>query len=236
MGNEITLNGTRYISAASASDSFHMTRDYIARLCRQNRVAGKRIGRSWFVAEQSLKEFIVSQQYVRTLRNEELSKERIGTYHYSQLPFDEDSSRDAASSGVSIKDQFENALTQPRRHAASTIASDLTNTPSGASYAALHMAHVPLYQIPPALEIIHKLIALLCACLFFTCGYAILDPSGLHTGTSFAEEGIGNLGRMAMESETKLPSDVSGFTAAAAYPINLINSVRHDIAIPRVLH
>lgn len=182
MSNEIILDGATYVSAGTASKSFDMTRDYIARLCREKRVNGQRIGKNWFVSEHSLKEFIVAQRCARALRNGSLSQERIIEYHtHRTVP-----SKQTAPAGVAqtIKTQLERTVSHPKKGTAAA-ASEIMNTPSGVAQAALQAVHVPLYQITPVLDVVHRLIAALCACCIFFGGYAILDPSGLHTNVSF---------------------------------------------------
>src|SRR3989344_2032937 len=59
MSDEIFFDGKRYISAHDAASSSDLTRDYIARLCRDGRVTGRRIGKNWYVEHASLKDFLI---------------------------------------------------------------------------------------------------------------------------------------------------------------------------------
>lgn len=222
MSNEITLNGMTYISAGSASKSFHMTRDYIARLCRENRVKGERIGKSWFVVEQSLKEFLLSQKYSRALRAESLSQERRNEYYIQQVQPAASMQR-LSQTSQTIKQQLEQTFAQRRSVSAATA--ELMNTPSGVAHAALQAAHIPIYQVTPFLEVIHKLMAVLCACFIFFAGYAILDPIGMHSGTVLAYNGIQKANSALESLTTTLPANTKAFTASASDPIQALQAV-----------
>ena len=58
MSDEIFFNGVRFISAQEAGEISNFTRDYVARLCRDGRVRGRRVGKNWYVDESALKELI----------------------------------------------------------------------------------------------------------------------------------------------------------------------------------
>src|SRR3989344_5639505 len=81
MSDEIFFDGKRFISANDAASSADLTRDYIARLCRDGRVAGRRIGKNWYVDQASLKAFLITQEYAKSLRSESLTSERAREYH-----------------------------------------------------------------------------------------------------------------------------------------------------------
>src|SRR3989338_3253027 len=86
MSDEIFFDGKRYISAHDAAASADLTRDYIARLCRDGRVAGRRIGKNWYVDHASLKDFLVTQEYAKSSRSESLVRERVYEYHGGNAP------------------------------------------------------------------------------------------------------------------------------------------------------
>jgi hypothetical protein len=56
--NEFVLNGARYVSAREIARTHGYDRDYIARLCRQGKVSGHRLGRHWYVHVESFADFI----------------------------------------------------------------------------------------------------------------------------------------------------------------------------------
>lgn len=55
MGNELFFEEKKYISASRASKLIGYNSDYIGQLCRKGSLTCRRIGRVWFVEEESLK-------------------------------------------------------------------------------------------------------------------------------------------------------------------------------------
>lgn len=55
--DELTVNKTKYISSKRAAKESGYAQDYIGQLIRQGKLQAERVGRSWYVSEQSLKEF-----------------------------------------------------------------------------------------------------------------------------------------------------------------------------------
>jgi len=80
VSNEIYFDGSRFISAYDAARTVGVTRDYIGRLCRDGRIVGKRVGKLWYVEENSLNAFLVERGYLREVRKSELSKSRSDEY------------------------------------------------------------------------------------------------------------------------------------------------------------
>jgi hypothetical protein len=56
--NEFVLNGARYLSAREIARKHGYVRDYVARLCREGKVSGHRLGRNWYVHVESFADFI----------------------------------------------------------------------------------------------------------------------------------------------------------------------------------
>src|SRR3989344_1551451 len=83
MTDEIFFNGIRYLSATQAAQNSGLNPDYVAQLCRGNKIHGRRIGRNWYVSDESLSSFLVSQSYQKSLRRKELARERVNEYHSS---------------------------------------------------------------------------------------------------------------------------------------------------------
>ena len=76
MSDEIFFDGVRYISAGEAGELAGFTRDYVARLCKDGRLVGKRIGKQWYVSQGSIQSFVLAQGYARAKRGEELAQAR----------------------------------------------------------------------------------------------------------------------------------------------------------------
>ncbi len=80
MSNEIFFDGLKYISAGDASETTGLSRDYIARLCRDGKLRGRRVGKNWYVDEESLRRFGIEQEHQKAVRRVQLSEERVREY------------------------------------------------------------------------------------------------------------------------------------------------------------
>ena len=80
MTDELFFDGARYISAADAAGISNLTRDYIARLAREGKIIGKQVGRGWYVNQESLRTFLVAQEYTNAQRRGALVRERQQEY------------------------------------------------------------------------------------------------------------------------------------------------------------
>jgi hypothetical protein len=56
--DELMISGKRYISSRRAGKEYHYHADYIGQLVRAGKVAGQKVGRSWYVAEASLASYL----------------------------------------------------------------------------------------------------------------------------------------------------------------------------------
>jgi hypothetical protein len=54
----ISLNGCRYFLASEAAADFGFSGDYIARLARQGKISGRRVGKKWYVEPESLRAYL----------------------------------------------------------------------------------------------------------------------------------------------------------------------------------
>ncbi|PCI28012.1 hypothetical protein COB55_04685, partial [Candidatus Wolfebacteria bacterium] len=61
MGEELNLGGKRYISSKRAAQITSYTSDYIGQLCRAGKLECTRVGRSWFVSEDSMNKHVEGQ-------------------------------------------------------------------------------------------------------------------------------------------------------------------------------
>ncbi len=80
MNSEIFFNGIRYISANEAASISGLTRDYIARQCREGRIDGKRVGKNWYLENSSFEQFLILREHAASERSETLAKERALEY------------------------------------------------------------------------------------------------------------------------------------------------------------
>jgi hypothetical protein len=59
--DELEIDGKKYLSSKRAAREHKYHIDYIGQLIRAGRVAGRKVGRSWYVEEASLKEYLISE-------------------------------------------------------------------------------------------------------------------------------------------------------------------------------
>jgi hypothetical protein len=72
----IDIAGVRHVAAAVLAAQSGYCRDYIARLARQRRIAGRQVGRQWYIEERSFWAFVTEQEIRRGERRILLSAER----------------------------------------------------------------------------------------------------------------------------------------------------------------
>jgi hypothetical protein len=72
----VDIGGIRHVAAGKLAAESGYSRDYIARLARQHRVAGHRLGRQWYIHEQSFRDFVNLQEVLREQRRLRLIAER----------------------------------------------------------------------------------------------------------------------------------------------------------------
>jgi hypothetical protein len=61
--SEIIIGGVPYHSAAEIARKYGYVRDYVARLCRQGKVRGQRLGKLWYVDTESFATFVRGQTH-----------------------------------------------------------------------------------------------------------------------------------------------------------------------------
>ncbi|MBU2158933.1 helix-turn-helix domain-containing protein, partial [Patescibacteria group bacterium] len=74
------------ISTKEASELSGYNSDYLSRLCRENKIEGTQVGRTWLVSRSSLQSFIRSQEERKRGLAESLSKEREREYRKVTSP------------------------------------------------------------------------------------------------------------------------------------------------------
>lgn len=201
MNDEIYFDGVKYVSASDASVHSGLSRDYIARLCREGKVRGRRIGKNWYVERDSFQVFIVEQGYRRGRRSELLARERVREYHAS--------GREAVTPVTppgSIRGSSSNKILQSRKKIFPSVSQTAFNvhealaraivrklpTRSGgvlqatagtASQLSAHMG-ASLHALSPLKEFVHKIIALAFALMLMVGTYAFVDPEAAHSASN----------------------------------------------------
>ncbi len=84
MGEELIFQGKRYVTAAAAASSAGYTNDYVARLCREGKVEGRMVGKTWHVEEDSFFHFVLEANQQKEKRKKELSRTRKKEYGFSE--------------------------------------------------------------------------------------------------------------------------------------------------------
>ena len=180
MNDEIFFSGKRYISAGSAAPSVDFTRDYVARLCREGKIEARRVGKQWYVEMESLKSFIVTQEYKRAKRNQVLArfraKEDKDSPHSYLLAEGPAILQPALEKMRGMQDALDRTAATHTTDAMGSV-KHLFNTPGGLAHAALQTAHIPVHTLTPLTELLHKVTALAFALMLTFGTYAAVDPS-----------------------------------------------------------
>lgn len=175
MSDEIFFDGVRYVSAGEAGNSVGFTRDYVARLCKESKLRGKRVGKQWYVSPAEVKDFAIRQEYTRAKRSEELAQARKSEYQNGgRHVVHEDppvTIRPTHSHG-SIQEAFQSVVSRVPHQVSLRSAQVLTSAPL---HAASLKAHAGAQVFPPALELLHKFIAITIAVLFTAGTFVLVD-------------------------------------------------------------
>ena len=241
MTDEISSDGLRYVSAAEAALKCDLHRDYIARLAREGKVQGRRVGRNWYINEDSLKSFVIKQAYRREIRKKSLSSERTRDFlhSYSRTTSFESSylSRHIAPEASGVVEDLNSKYLSEKKNLTSNLEQDVIpadrnlhvflNSPAGITHAAMQSTHVTHF-ISPAMEFMHKLIAMTFAISVTFGTYALLDRQFERVAEQSIRENIVMVQRSILHlvsQGTMLATDTrrnevvqSGAAAAADFP------------------
>lgn len=80
----IEIDGVRHVAAAVLAAKSGYSRDYIARLARHRRIAGRQLGTRWYIDELSFWTFFVQQEAQRVARRTLLASSRRREYQTAQ--------------------------------------------------------------------------------------------------------------------------------------------------------
>ena len=73
----VSINGERYVKASSIARELGYTSDYVGQLCRDGKVDAERVGRGWFVSEQSIREHKKDRYRSTRAKSKEAVKEAV---------------------------------------------------------------------------------------------------------------------------------------------------------------
>ncbi|MEK7132551.1 MAG: hypothetical protein AAB830_00715, partial [Patescibacteria group bacterium] len=186
MTDEIFFDGIRYISASEAAREAGLTRDYVARLCRENKIRGKQVGKNWYASKEALGSFLLKQGHEHITRNEELARKRAEEYRSAFqeniLPKNQTIADTAIASVENLQPpnnlvaEVPLPLTSPQLTRAISFASHMANGPTGAVDAAYRLVpHATIALVSPVMEFAHKLFAVVVATMLTFGTYALVD-------------------------------------------------------------
>ncbi|KKW34303.1 MAG: hypothetical protein UY81_C0076G0001, partial [Candidatus Giovannonibacteria bacterium GW2011_GWA2_53_7] len=217
--DEIVFNDVRYISATAAGREAGLTRDHVARLCREEKILGKHVGKNWYVSLPSFQAFILTQAHAHFSRSEELSRQRTSEYRAVNA--------ESVASGKQISPA-------PPRTNASSVSPAPKHRPIGTNLSAanfknsslaphlwrdvspLNRAQVERHAVSPALELLHKLTAIAVA-LSLTLGtYTLVDKDFAR----FAKETMRNTALAVSDPERILAFGISAKNQLAAVALD----------------
>ncbi len=191
--DELFFDGVRHLSASDAALLHHFTSDYVARLCREGKLRAKRVGKNWFVDENSLRTFVADQEYKESQRQNELVRQR--------------------------KVEYQKRRTDEAPHPITTIVSTAV---AKKNLAAHSFNSAPLYAIHPAMDLAHRILALIMAIALVVGTFAFADPRATQSFFADAQQSS----HAAMESLSHIsPSHISVLLRATG---NKFGTVSHN--------
>ncbi len=76
MSTQVEINGEIFLPIKDAARQVSYSKDYVARLAREQKIVASQIGRQWFVDIISLKNFAEASDLESSVRKQQLSRER----------------------------------------------------------------------------------------------------------------------------------------------------------------
>src|SRR3989344_5429556 len=171
MSDEIFFDGNRYISAGEAASQADLTRDYLARLCKERKILGRRIGKQWYVNQDSLRSFILEQSFDREKRRQHLAESRKREYSSGSAEVPK-AVPVLSSRSTHVHDAFRAAIARMPAESAVHAARAIASTPIQAISLAKHGS---VHPAVPFVDSVHKMFAGLIALLFVVGTYAFVD-------------------------------------------------------------
>lgn len=167
MSAEIFFEGRGYVSAGEAARISGFSRDYIGRLCRAKKIAGRKVGKSWYVDEAKFKSHLIEMSHQSAERKAELSAQRAKEYgQFSQRALLESAARSAA---------IKKAFLLKSAQAFEKIAHHKTPPGTLAHAAGAAVAHVPVHVVAPVSDALQRFAALATALAITFGTYMLID-------------------------------------------------------------
>lgn len=171
-----------YISARDAALKVRLHPDYVARLARQARIRGKKVGRRWYVDPISLQKFLSTQSLQKEERRVQLKTARRKEYV----------ARGGEASPIATIEDVITENVNPHTHRAVT---------TGVQHAALFSTpgvnmHAISYAIHPGADFLHRLVALITSFVIVFGSYSLIDREFgriMFAGIAYSSSAIASL-------------------------------------------
>ncbi len=76
MSTQVEINGANFLPIKDAAKQVSYSKDYVARLAREQKIVATQIGRQWFIDTVSLRNFTESSELELSIRKQQLSRKR----------------------------------------------------------------------------------------------------------------------------------------------------------------
>src|SRR3989338_7986593 len=172
--DEVVLNKVPHITAADASRETNLTRDHVARLCREGKIRGKRVGKNWYIERQSLWAFVLEQAYTLEKQRDELARQRTVEYH-ARVP-DAGSSEPVGGGTTSTVTEV-NASSFPSQRVSPSGIANSENIITDFIGTVLRVAQISPSAVMRSLRVANKLISVVLILTTAFGVYAFVDPS-----------------------------------------------------------
>lgn len=189
MQEKIEFNGTTYISLKRAAEEIDLSRDYMARLCKKNLVDARRLDSGWYVDPVSIRAYLRAQEHAREFRRKKLAEERATEYRKkSAQRIDKSVLVAPVSPAINYASEVHGRMRRAleKQHtAAFSVLSESGRMPgmihAAGDIPARALSHVPVHVVTPAMDLIHRVTALIGACVLVFGTYSLVNPTYAHT-------------------------------------------------------
>jgi hypothetical protein len=156
----LLFHNKKYLSSKAAGELGGYTHDYIGKLCREGTLTCERVGRAWFVEEDSLRAFIITQEHNKAVLKDKLKESRKVEYAQMAVP-----STVASVHNVPVVVDYTPALEQP---VANISFNTLPLEPEGST-----SSQFVKPALSPRVILSEKIFAFVLACVVVITGYTV---------------------------------------------------------------
>lgn len=106
MSKSLVVSGKKYYPSATIAQTFNYTPDYVSKIAREGKVDATRVGRQWFIDEDSVRDFVHQTSISKVERKISLQKERQAERLIHELKKKEHSKKSDAPHLVALTQSF----------------------------------------------------------------------------------------------------------------------------------